>query len=110
MLAVYWGINTTYTLIGLGLILLLAIILGIQAHRERVLGGNEELPGMIGEVTEASDPRGIAYALVRSEIWRVRCTQTLSVGDTIKVQAAPGLTLKVVRIDNGLDAQSEGKS
>lgn len=110
MLAVYWGINTTYTLIGLGLILLLALILGIQAHRERVLGGNEELLGMTGEVTQPSDPHGIAYALVRSEIWRVHCAHTLSVGDVIKVQSAPGLTLGVVRINDGLNAQKEEES
>lgn len=110
MLAIYWGINTTYTLIGIGVILLLALIMGIQAHRERVLGGNEELPGMIGEVTQASDSHGIAYALVRSEIWRVRCAQTLSIGDSIKVQTAPGLTLNVVRINDGLDAQNKERS
>lgn len=110
MLAVYWGIDTTYTLIGLGLILLLALILGIQAHRERVLGGNEELPGMSGEVTQPSDAHGMAYALVRSEIWRVHCAQTLSVGDAVQVQSAPGLTLEVVRINNGLNARNEEKS
>lgn len=110
MLAMYWGINTTYILIGLGLILVLAVILGIQAHRERVLGGNEQLPGMVGEVTRASDAHGMAYASVRSEIWRVHCEQALSVGDAVKVQAAPGLTLDVIRIGDGLNAQNRGES
>ncbi|MBV6273634.1 hypothetical protein KVP09_12055 [Alcaligenaceae bacterium CGII-47] len=110
MLAVYFGVNTTYSLIGLGLILLLALVLGIQAHRERILGGNEELLGMSGEVTQASDSRGRAYALVRSEIWRVHCAQPLSIGDTITVQAAPGLTLEVVRSGVGSTTQNEGKS
>lgn len=110
MFAMYWGANTIYILIGLGLILILAVILGFQAHRERVLGGNEELPGMVGEVTQASDVHGVAYALVRSEIWRVHCAQVLSVGDTVEVRAAPGLTLDVIRIGDGLNAQNRGES
>lgn len=110
MLAMYWGVSTHYILIGLALILLLAAILGVQAHRERVLGGNEELPGMKGEVTQASDAHGVAHALVRSEIWRVRCAQTLSVGDAIQVQAATGLTLEVIRVDDGLNAQDRGQA
>src|SRR5690606_17482863 len=109
-IAVYAGANSVYALIGLGLILLLVVIMGIQAHRMRVHGGNEELPGMTGEVTEPSDAHGRAYALVRSEIWRVRCSQRLVPGDTIRVQAVDGLTLEVIRINDGIHIPVRGES
>lgn len=110
MIAVYAGINSVYALIGLGLILLLVVVLAIQAHRMRVHGGNEELPGMTGEVTEASDAHGRAYALVRSEIWRVRCSQRLVPGDAIRVQTVDGLTLEVIRINDGIRIPVKGES
>lgn len=99
MVLVYWGVNSVWALVGIGLILLLAIILGVQAHRMRVLGGNEELLGMCGEVTEASDARGYAYASVRGEIWRIRSRGRLAEGDWVRVRKARGLTLDVERIE-----------
>ena len=99
MVLLYWGADTMWVLIAVGLILLLAVVLGIQAHRMRVLGGNEELPGMRGEVTQASDSRGRAYALVRGEIWRVHAREPLAEGDVVRVRAARGLTLEVERLD-----------
>ncbi len=98
MVLLYWGADTMWVLIAVGLILLLAVVLGIQAHRMRVLGGNEELPGMRGEVTQASDSRGRAYALVRGEIWRVHAREPLAEGDVVRVRAARGLTLEVERL------------
>lgn len=98
MVLLYWGADTWWALLAVGLILLLAVILGIQAHRMRVLGGNEELPGMRGEVTQASDPRGYAYALVRGEVWRVHAREPLAEGDVVRVRAARGLTLEVERL------------
>lgn len=99
MVLMYWGVNSVWALVGIGLILLLAVILGIQAHRMRVLGGNEELPGMRGEVTEASDARGYAYALVRGEIWRIRSSDRLTPGDWVRVRKVRGLTLDVERLE-----------
>lgn len=110
MIALYAGIDSVYALIGLGLILLLVVVMGIQAHRMRVHGGNEELPGMTGEVTAPSDAHGRAYALVRSEIWRVRCTQPVVPGDTVRVQAVDGLTLEVIRINDGIHIPVKGES
>ena len=98
MVLLYWGADALWALAALGLVVLLAAILGIQAHRMRVLGGNEELPGMRGEVTRASDSRGNAYALVRGEIWRVHSREPLAEGDGVRVRAARGLTLEVERL------------
>ncbi|MER1968218.1 NfeD family protein [Castellaniella sp. GW247-6E4] len=97
MVLLYWGADSLWALAAIGLIVSLAVILGIQAHRMRVLGGNEELVGMHGEVTQASDGRGKAYALVRGEIWRVHSREPLAEGDDVRVRAARGLTLEVER-------------
>ncbi len=95
MLLVYFSSQSTWTLVMLGLILLLAAILAIQAHRNRAQGGNEELPGMTGEVTKASDSRGRAWAQIRGEAWQVRSNQPLALGQSVRVRSVRGLTLEV---------------
>ena len=44
MILLYWGADTWWALLAVGVILLLAVILGIQAHRMRVLGGQRRAP------------------------------------------------------------------
>ena len=95
MLLVYFGSQSVWALSLMGLILLLAVIIAVQAHRARVRGGNEELPGMIGEITTASDPRGRARALIRGEIWQVHADRPLQPGQTVRVRAEHGLLLEV---------------
>lgn len=95
MLLLYFGSKSVWALSLLGLILVLAAIIAIQAHRGRVRGGNEELPGMTGEVTQASDARGRARALVRGEIWQVYADTPLKLGQSVRVRAEHGLMLKV---------------
>ncbi|MDY0308945.1 MAG: NfeD family protein [Castellaniella sp.] len=95
MLLVYFGSQSAWVLALLGLILLLAAVIAIRAHRGRIRGGNEELPGMIGEITQASDARGRARALVRGEIWQVRADTPLRLGQTVRVRAEQGLMLEV---------------
>jgi membrane-bound serine protease (ClpP class) len=95
MLLVYFGSQSTWALVMLGLILLLGAILAIQAHRSRAQGGNEELPGMTGEVTQASDSRGRAWAQIRGEAWQVHADQPLALGQSVRVRSARGLTLEV---------------
>ncbi|MGE4452001.1 NfeD family protein [Castellaniella sp.] len=95
MLLVYFGSQSAWALSLLGLILLLAAVIAIQAHRGRARGGNEELPGMAGEVTQASDARGRARALVRGEIWQVHADTPLRPGQAVRVRAARGLMLEV---------------
>ncbi|WP_322998249.1 NfeD family protein [Castellaniella sp.] len=100
MLLVYFGAQSVWALGLLGLVLLLAVVIGIQAHRSRAQGGNEELPGMLGEVTEPSDAQGRSRALVRGEIWLVRCATPLHPGQTVRVMQAQGLTLQVEPVTN----------
>ena len=95
MLLVYFGSQSVWALSLLGLILLLAVVIAIQAHRGRARGGNEELPGMIGEITQASDARGRARALVRGEVWQVHADAPLRPGQAVRVLAERGLMLEV---------------
>lgn len=95
MLLVYFGAQSAWALGLLGLVLLLAVFIAIQAHRSLAQGGNEELPGMLGEVTEPSDARGKSWALVRGEVWQVQCKVPLRPGQTVRVVRARGLTLQV---------------
>lgn len=95
MLLVYFSAQTTWALVLLGLVVLLAVVVAVQAHRHRASGGNEELPGMVGEVTEPSDARGRAWAMVRGEAWQVHADQPLSAGQSIRVLAVRGLRLEV---------------
>src|SRR6185312_15175152 len=95
MLLVYFSSQSTWALIMLSLIILLAVVLAIQAHRHRARAGNEELPGMTGEVTQASDSRGRAWAQVRGEAWQVRADQPLAMGQSVRVRSVHGLILEV---------------
>lgn len=107
MLLVYFGSQSVWALSLLGLILLLAAIIAIQAHRRRVRGGNEELPGMIGEITQASDDRGRARALVRGEIWQVHAGTPLRPDQAVRVRAEHGLMLEVEPVPEGDDSLGE---
>ena len=95
MLLLYFGSHSVWALTLVGVILLLAVVLAIQAHRARVRGGNEELPGMMGEVTLASDARGRARAMVRGEIWQIQAARPLQPGQAVRVLAVHGLMLEV---------------
>jgi membrane-bound serine protease (ClpP class) len=85
----YWAIGL------LLLIVLLAAWLAVLAHLHRAQGGNEELPGMAGEITQAPDARGRAWALVRGELWQVRARVPLHLGQAVRVRAVRGLVLEV---------------
>ncbi|HEX7388249.1 MAG TPA: NfeD family protein [Castellaniella sp.] len=110
MLLVYFSSQSTWALVMLGLIILLGVILAIQAHRGRARGGNEELPGMTGEVTQPSDERGHAWAMVRGEAWQVHATTPLVVGQTVQVRAVHGLTLEVDAQPSVSTHETQGES
>lgn len=107
MLLVYFGAQSVWALSLLGLVLLLAIVIAIQAHRNRAQGGNEELPGMLGEVTDPPDAHGRGRALVRGEIWQIRCNTPLHQGQTIRVTRARSLILWVEPADDRHDSLGE---
>ncbi|WP_417250885.1 NfeD family protein [Castellaniella sp.] len=101
MLLLYFGTQSVWALILLGLVIVLAAVIGIQAHRSRALGGNEELLGMLGEVTDQPDARGTSRVLVRGEIWQARSDTAISPGQTIRVKHVRGLVLTVEPMPSG---------
>lgn len=109
MLLVYFGAQSWWALSLLGLILLLAAVIAIQAHRSRARGGNEELPGMVGEVTEVDDATRRVRVLVRGEVWQARPLAPVRVGDSIRVRSARGLILEVEPLAKR-ESASDGES
>lgn len=95
MLLIYFGSQSAWALGLMLLIFLLAAVIAIQAQRQRAQGGNEELPGMVGEVTQETDGRGRGWALVRGEVWQVRSKAPLQVGQAVRVRSVQGLVLQV---------------
>ena len=78
--------------VSIGLILLIATMAS-RSHKRAVVSGIEQMPGMPGIVTVASE--GAVYAEVGGESWKVRCNEPLSAGDHIRVISIQGLTLQV---------------
>src|SRR5690554_4871165 len=95
MLLVYFSSRSVTALILIALIILLAVVMGIQAHRKKVRAGNEELVGMAGEVTADSNAKGRARALIRGEIWQIYSPHELKVGQMVRVTSTHGLLLDV---------------
>lgn len=104
MLLIYFSSRSQLAMVLIGLVLLLCIYIGIQAHRKRIRAGNEELVGMYGEITTMSDSRGKARALIRGEIWQVYSPETLEIGQMVQVVATHGLLLDVQAVQ---DSQKE---
>lgn len=98
MLLVYFSSRSLTALILIALVILLGVIMGIQAHRKKVRAGNEELVGMVGEVTMDSNAKGRARALIRGEIWQVYSNHELKVGQLVRVVSTHGLLLDVKHI------------
>ncbi len=90
--------------------ILLALIGGVaaRAHRRAVVSGREEMLGLPGTVTTVSN--GLAYAEVRGESWKVRCSEPLKPGDAVRVLAVDGLTLQVARGDPAHAKSIKGES
>lgn len=107
MLLVYFSTHTTLALILVALVLLLCVVMAYQASRSRIRGGNEELVGMYGEVTDPSNPKGKARALIRGETWQVYSDQPLEPGQMIKVIATHGLLLDVEPVATQLENDND---
>lgn len=72
-------------------VLLLRLVL--RSRRWRVATGREELVGMVGEVRQDVDGKGLV--LVAGELWTARAAERIPVGHRIRVLAVDGLVLQV---------------
>lgn len=78
-----------------------AVLLGwltwlvLGSRRARQVTGDAEMLAHIGELLEPVSADGQAWAMVRGERWRVRCTSALPAGAKVRVTQRRGLLLWV---------------
>lgn len=90
-------------LIGVGMVFVIRKVL--EARRNPVLTGWEEMVGAEGEVREPLAPVGQVF--VRGTLWRARAVggadaeAEIDRGDRVRVESVEGLTLRVIRLDAG---------
>lgn len=65
-----------------------------KVRRRAVVSGREQLVGSVGYVIEVADHEG--WAQVLGETWKIRSTDKLESGQTVRVTAVQDLTLNVV--------------
>lgn len=75
--------------------LLLGLVGGmaLKARRRRVVSGDEDLVGSVGEMLEFAETEG--WARIHGENWRVRTRSHLRRGQKVRVLARDGLVLQV---------------
>ncbi len=85
--------------------LLLGLVGGmaIKARRRRVVSGDEELIGSVGEMLEDTETEG--WARVHGENWRVQARSPLQRGQKMRVLARDGLVLQV----KPMEAETKGE-
>ncbi len=79
--------------------LLLGLVGGmaLKARRRRVVSGDEELVGSVGEMLEDAETEG--WARVHGENWRVQTRSPLQRGQKVRVLARVGLVLRVEPVE-----------
>lgn len=82
------------------LLLALAVIWGIRAHRQKILAGREELIGKIAEVKTVIKPRGTVF--IQGESWTaISETGRIEPGEEVIITRIDGLKLWVTKNDKG---------
>ena len=82
------------------LLLALAVIWGIRAHRQKILAGREELIGKIAEVKTVIKPRGTVF--IQGETWTaISETGRIEPGEEVIITRIDGLKLWVTNNDKG---------
>lgn len=71
---------------------LFVISFAVKAHRRKVTTGQEGMVGMIGEV------RADDMVFVAGELWRAESSQSLAIGDKVKVVTVENMRVKVEKI------------
>jgi len=72
---------------------LFAVGLGLKAQRRRAVTGQVGLMGEVGRVRTELNPAGKVF--LHSEIWNARASQSVAVGDAVRVVAVRGMELEV---------------
>jgi membrane-bound serine protease (ClpP class) len=93
----------------LGALLAIAVKKVVEARRNPVWTGEEELPGEEGDVRVALDPVGQVF--VHGALWRaepVDGSGPIPAGVRVRVESVDGLTLKVRAIAAGTETPPEG--
>ncbi len=95
------GFGIPLALIG-GIAVLSALLIGLlggmalKARKQRLVSGDADLIGSVGEMLE--DASGEGWARIHSETWRTRATSALQRGQKVRVLARDGLVLQVEAI------------
>jgi len=76
-------------------VLIMVVGLLLRSRRRAVVTGLSSLEGMTAQVVRVQDDAILVR--LQGELWRVRCEQTLRVGDRVRVAGATGLTLDVTK-------------
>ena len=77
--------------------LVIAIIWGIRAHRNRVAAGREDLIGKTAEVKVALKPKGVVF--VEGERWTAELDEgQAKLGEEVLISRVEGLKLWVTKI------------
>lgn len=69
---------------------------GVKALHSKTLTGQEGLVGQVGVVRTRLAPRGQIF--LRGELWNAECEQPIEPGESVRVTAVNGLTLRVVPV------------
>ncbi len=78
------------------ILLVVTIIWGIRAHRQRVLAGKEELIGKTAEVMTAMEPKGTVF--VQGERWTaISEAGRIEPGEEVIITKISGLKLWVTK-------------
>ena len=99
--------------VGLGALLAWGVVKVVEARRNPVHTGFEEMPGQEGEVRSALDPVGqvfVAGALWRAEATGDRGGDPIGLGVRVRVESVEGLTLRVRPLAGEVPARREGES
>ncbi|HYL82046.1 MAG TPA: nodulation protein NfeD, partial [Candidatus Acidoferrum sp.] len=84
---------------------------GVRALHSRTATGPEGLVGEVGVVRSRLAPRGQIF--LRGELWNAECEMPIEAGESVRVTAVDGLTLRVVSVQAAMaasDTVASGRS
>jgi len=84
------------TIILVGGFFVVVSALAFRAYRSKPKSGMEGLIGEIGIVRELIDPEGLIF--IHGELWRAISDESIEPGESVEVESAKGLVLKVRKV------------